>query len=210
MQDFSANWHIVKVVCSLKTASTTEAEEEVITTITSEGRIACLVSCALRFVISFCLLWQGFIWLSSTTSYSDLILNAVALAFILDVDGVLYTFALPANMRDSLAAKPVADLSDESKVRAKLEKGDTTGALELAQEVATGSTSLKYRAGWLIATFSTVNFYVFNNGMDGMPYLTVLPGYKHDVQGHCDGVRARPDTLTCISNEYGECFPYGR
>lgn len=43
-----------------------------------------------KFAIAVVLWWLGASWLTATTSFGDLVLNAVALAFITDVDEIFY------------------------------------------------------------------------------------------------------------------------
>jgi hypothetical protein len=217
MQDFSANWKFVKVLLALKDEKTVAAEENMITTITSTSKFACLVMCALRALISFFLLFEGFLWLSATTSFGDLILNAVALAFILDVDGILYAFGLPLKVRESLAEVMIADFSAEVAIRAQMEKGDTAAAMDLIQQYVSGTASLWNRAKWIFASFNVVYLYVFEGVLDVIPYLTVLPGYNHDVEDVCKGTFVSYDSMTCneACSFWSEtpctqkCFPYG-
>jgi hypothetical protein len=217
MQDFLANWKNAKVVLNLRTGGTMSAEEDTITTITTEARIACVIVCVVRAGISLFLLLEGFLWLSSTTSFEDLILNAVALAFILDVDGFLYSFGLPPKMRESLANVPVADLSEETRIRDTMEKGDTAAAAELVHAYASGANALWNRARWLLVSLSSVYAYVFYNALDWLPYTTVLPGFAHDVHAHCDGTFKSISEITCgtvrCSLDFDscteQCFPYG-
>lgn len=49
----------------------------------------CLAQCAIRAAIVLSLLYSGVVWLSSTSSILDLVLNAAALGFIIDIDELL-------------------------------------------------------------------------------------------------------------------------
>lgn len=61
--------------------------------------VACLLF--LRFVICSVLLWMGCRWLTATTDFNDLILNSVALVFVLDLKDFLYMILVPErNKRD--------------------------------------------------------------------------------------------------------------
>mmetsp|Transcript_104236 Transcript_104236/g.321562 ORF Transcript_104236/g.321562 Transcript_104236/m.321562 type:complete len:670 (-) Transcript_104236:67-2076(-) len=77
-------------------------------TAVEEGRLAALSSCRLacflaaglvRVGIALALALAGTMWLSTTTSTTDLILNAAALGFILDLDECLYETTVPADVR---------------------------------------------------------------------------------------------------------------
>ncbi|CAE8718621.1 unnamed protein product [Polarella glacialis] len=65
---------------------------------------ACIVLLVLlpKLLICSCLGWIGCIWLTATLSFPDLLLNAVALEFVLGIDEKLYTTFLPARFRDRL------------------------------------------------------------------------------------------------------------
>merc|ERR1719235_170054 len=49
-----------------------------------------------RFVITCALLWLGCRWLAATNDFSDLVLNAVALEFLLMLKELLYHTLVPA------------------------------------------------------------------------------------------------------------------
>merc|ERR1719284_459601 len=54
-----------------------------------------------RFVITCALLWLGCRWLAATNDFSDLVLNAVALEFLLMLKDLLYYVLVPdRNKRD--------------------------------------------------------------------------------------------------------------
>jgi len=55
----------------------------------------CLMLCLMRLVIAFALLYSGIIWISATTSIGDLLLNAAALVFVLDIDEIVAGALLP-------------------------------------------------------------------------------------------------------------------
>jgi len=48
-----------------------------------------------RLVVAVLLLWTGVVWLSQTSSTTDLILNAAALCFIMDLDEILFETTVP-------------------------------------------------------------------------------------------------------------------
>lgn len=62
----------------------------------------CLVFCCARLVrgmIAAFLLYGGILWLANTTSIKDLVLNAVALGAILDVDEMFFAALMPKKMQ---------------------------------------------------------------------------------------------------------------
>mmetsp|Transcript_10072 Transcript_10072/g.23992 ORF Transcript_10072/g.23992 Transcript_10072/m.23992 type:complete len:393 (+) Transcript_10072:117-1295(+) len=58
-----------------------------------------LLVCAPKIGISFMLLRLGLRWLSATTSFEAMVMNAVAMTFVVQIDELLYHFALPAHYR---------------------------------------------------------------------------------------------------------------
>jgi hypothetical protein len=177
----------------------------VITSIDPKSRALLLLMCGGRLVIALALLVEGYMWLSSTMSFSDLILNAVALGFILEVDGILYTFCLPPKMRAALAEAELADLSTEHDIDRLIGKGDVRGAMNLANNHASGISSLRSTALWGLSSILLVFMYVFGM-LDRFPHLAVLPGYKFDVHSHCNDVLPKFLSLPCSSAGI-ECFP---
>lgn len=56
-----------------------------------------------KIIISCCLMLLGMRWLSATTSFEELVMNAVSMTFVTQIDELLYHFALPANYRNQVA-----------------------------------------------------------------------------------------------------------
>ena len=54
----------------------------------------------IRTVLAVVLLWSGILWLSHTSSMTDLILNAAALGFIMDTDELLFAATTPAIVKN--------------------------------------------------------------------------------------------------------------
>merc|ERR1719316_1191374 len=67
-----------------------DGEEYTITGLTSGHRTACACCCAIRILLVIYLGVVGCIFLIMETGYMDLLMNAVALAFILEVDEILF------------------------------------------------------------------------------------------------------------------------
>jgi len=60
-----------------------------------------LVVCIPRLVVSLCLFFFGALFLVHTAQLSDLILNAMALGFVMDLDNLLFTY-LPSRVRSAV------------------------------------------------------------------------------------------------------------
>jgi hypothetical protein len=164
--------------------------------------------CALRGIISLVLLFEGFLWLSATPDFADLILNAVALVFVLDIDGLLYSFCLPPKMKAGLSEVPLADFSEEHRIRTRTAKGHDAATELLHHMKGSRPGALMRKAFWLLFVSFFVHIYVRTHILDNIPFAKVIPGFRHDVKDHCYGTFTTLSTLTC-SVMSPDCFPYG-
>lgn len=111
-----------------------------------------------RVLVSIILLWLGCRWLSATADYDDLLVNVVALEFILTLNHLLYEKLMSdKNKREITEAK--IDMRDSGRIRPSL----TTFVLPFGYGLAA--------AAW--AWFYMVHFQM------------VLPGYQWDVRDAC-------------------------
>eukprot|EP00929_Paragymnodinium_shiwhaense_P030242 TRINITY_DN17160_c0_g1_i2.p1 TRINITY_DN17160_c0_g1~~TRINITY_DN17160_c0_g1_i2.p1 ORF type:complete len:376 (-),score=54.13 TRINITY_DN17160_c0_g1_i2:289-1416(-) len=126
---------------------------------------AVIVICVIlpRLAITCFLLWLGCRWLLATNNFSDLILNAVALEFILVLKDLIYNALLP--------------------VRSKLDLSRTS-----VHTTRKEGTDLNHFLGslvWGIAAAVWVAWYMGIKGyFDGLQQ--VLPGYQWDVRDVCE------------------------
>merc|ERR1719359_2804791 len=81
-----------------------EGEEYAITGLTSGHRAACTCICAIRVLLVIYLGVVGCIFLVMETGYMDLLMNAVALAFILEVDEILFGSIARSATQDNIEA----------------------------------------------------------------------------------------------------------
>jgi len=68
--------------------------------------VRCLMICVVvapKIIISLALMQLGMRWLSATTSFEELVMNAVAMTFVTQIDELLYHFTLPATYRTQVA-----------------------------------------------------------------------------------------------------------
>jgi len=113
-----------------------------------------------RFVITIVLTWLGCRWLVATENFEDILLNAVALEFILVLKELFYaTVVTHRNRRDVENTKIFCD-HDSQEV-----------------EAATHYNFLSSFA-WLFFAMGWVLFYVYY-------FQMVLPGYRWDVHDVC-------------------------
>jgi hypothetical protein len=115
-----------------------------------------------RVFVCLFLLWVGCRWLLATTAFSDLILNAVALEFIMDIKEGLYNAFMPFRNKRDL---------DNTKIQPYPAK--------MAADVWTFINTV----AWLIVAFLWVVFYMGWPGYAG--FQQVLPGYNWDVHAVC-------------------------
>jgi len=88
--------------------------EEAVEVAVSQVHIVALTACARwclylfvclpKFLICIALLWLGSQWLSATNKFEDLIMNAVAMTFVTQIDEMLYDVLLPAKFREEVSA----------------------------------------------------------------------------------------------------------
>eukprot|EP00931_Biecheleriopsis_adriatica_P008583 TRINITY_DN10973_c0_g1_i1.p1 TRINITY_DN10973_c0_g1~~TRINITY_DN10973_c0_g1_i1.p1 ORF type:complete len:436 (+),score=60.78 TRINITY_DN10973_c0_g1_i1:74-1381(+) len=72
--------------------------------LTTPVRIALIITVVLpRGIIAFCLTVLGCRWLTATSKFSDMILNSLALEFVISIDELLFVSILPAATRVQIA-----------------------------------------------------------------------------------------------------------
>merc|ERR1719161_349779 len=57
-----------------------------------------------KVLIVICLTVVGTVWLAATGSFADLILNAIALEFVIVIDEVLFNSILPESLKEDIAS----------------------------------------------------------------------------------------------------------
>lgn len=153
--------------------------------------LLCTVVCIPKFLISTYLLALGCQWLSASTSFEALVLNSVAMEFVLHIDELLYRAFVPATYR-----RQVADIDFfVRKPRSSDEDEDTKAWMSYGW-------SLAYFVGALSFTF----FYMF--------FLEdALPPDISDVQVHCAEYVEKIGSMLCAgwgwTEEARACYPYG-
>jgi len=73
-----------------------------ITAVARPHHLVCIVMAIVRSIVLFYLAWAGTEFMLMMRSYIDLILNALAIAFIFDLDEFLYIFLVPQQTKDRL------------------------------------------------------------------------------------------------------------
>jgi len=115
-----------------------------------------------RVLITLYLLWVGCRWLLGTISFSDLILNAVALEFIMDIKEGLYNAYMPFRNQHDL---------------------DNTKIQPYPTHMPADSWSFVNTILWLFVAVLWVILYMGWPGHQG--FQQVLPGYNWDIHEIC-------------------------
>eukprot|EP00931_Biecheleriopsis_adriatica_P008696 TRINITY_DN109844_c0_g1_i1.p1 TRINITY_DN109844_c0_g1~~TRINITY_DN109844_c0_g1_i1.p1 ORF type:complete len:450 (+),score=58.31 TRINITY_DN109844_c0_g1_i1:31-1380(+) len=112
-----------------------------------------------RWTFDCCLLWMGCTWLQCTTSVSDLILNTVALEFVLHLKKLTFHAFMPQSYRQALK----------------------TTFLVIPPERRYHKQLLLEKFSWILLAFTFCCSYIYE-------FQMVLQDYNWDVQAVCEAV----------------------
>lgn len=167
-----------------------EKEKDVVAALTFSIRaIAYCLVVGPKFLIGFALTYVGMEWFAATENLTDLILNALALEFIIGIDELVLTALVPKSVKEDLDRAAFAVQVDPAKF------------FDAKQSEWKGT--LRYFLVTLFVVYLYVNY-----------FQLVLPGFDHDIHEHCTGpVLDRVYDLTCkgVGSLFGgpTCFPLG-
>lgn len=137
-----------------------------------------------RLGIALYLLVMGCQWLSSTEGLQDLILNALAMEFIFDIDELIFEALFPKLVRDVLEASQLEIIEDtKHSWNDRLVPG-------IFFNLLCGSLA----TGWVLSYY----FYLEQ----------VLPNYGYDLKSLCYDYFAEENHMRCSPFQM-DCFPYG-
>eukprot|EP00928_Gymnodinium_smaydae_P056732 TRINITY_DN40059_c0_g1_i1.p1 TRINITY_DN40059_c0_g1~~TRINITY_DN40059_c0_g1_i1.p1 ORF type:complete len:396 (-),score=25.61 TRINITY_DN40059_c0_g1_i1:202-1332(-) len=178
--------HMVETITNDETC---EVEEIRVRYLTSTARFLVYTLIILpKLLIAAILLYIGCRWLVATESFSDLILNALALEFIIGIDEYMLMHFLPERERERLSTAKLLHLRHDTKHN------------EDAQII---SAYFRSYAFLFVAVFWSLYYLWYGQ--------RVLPQFPHDLSGHCDGdwfrMKYTPPCGFWDSSE--DCFPYG-
>jgi hypothetical protein len=163
------NWLSIKTctgrhaLTNLDAAETEEAGSE--GSIVLQGASKTLKAVALilillpKLMIAIVLWWIGARWLTSTTSFEDLIMNAVALAFITDLDEIVFEALVPKDAKRSVEKHSI-------------------------EVPPSGDRNTRLTRNLYVYLFKA--FCIITIPCVYMRVQRVLPGYKFDVAGACE------------------------
>lgn len=158
-----------------------------------------LAVCLPKIVISFMLLRLGLRWLSATASFEDMVMNAIAMTFVIQIDELLYSFAIPAPYCKQVAETSIFITSE--------------GVPAATAEWKAYQRSIMYVVGALVFVIVYANF-----------IQDVLPSTVYEAQSICrtfmesefspvctrtwaEHARVFTQGLSAMSTEH--CYPYG-
>lgn len=146
-----------------------------------------------KFIIGTTLMMMGMIWLSATESFSELILNSLALEFVINIDDHLFNALLPESYRE-----------DMERVKMQIPKKKLT----LEESVQEDWSFWKTSTFFLISIPSFV--YVYLQYAQFVPILGVLPFFKNDIQQAC-GAYLEVHKQRLCANGFSDvqCFEFG-
>lgn len=143
-----------------------------------------------KLVINFLLFVVGARWLVATPDFGGLILNFLALHFIIEIDEVLYRAFVPQTMQDDVENTKfwMHEETLNEHVRG-LWKGYGRSMI------------------WFVGGIVVCSTYIGVLQKREIPHVTVLPGYKFDLHDHCTAVIEEMALDLCQGS--GVCFPFG-
>jgi hypothetical protein len=152
-----------------------------------------------KLVLNCILFLYGTRWLVATTDFAGLVLNSVALSFIVEIDELIYATLLPLKVHEAV---------DSTKLLAH----------QQSEEADIGDRWTAYTRAWLFFAaavffgFAYINYSQYFDWDLLMLPIGVLPGYQFDlnVPGRCDRVIEEMSSDLCKYRfDAFYCFPYG-
>eukprot|EP00928_Gymnodinium_smaydae_P081042 TRINITY_DN6461_c0_g1_i2.p1 TRINITY_DN6461_c0_g1~~TRINITY_DN6461_c0_g1_i2.p1 ORF type:complete len:386 (-),score=57.56 TRINITY_DN6461_c0_g1_i2:84-1241(-) len=113
-----------------------------------------------RILVAFCLLWLGCRWLAATLDFAEVLINAIALEFVIGLNELLYRQLMSDRNKRELASLK----------------------LDFAHEDGGEPTLYSFMGAFVWAIFAVAWVYLYVNHLQ-----MVLPGYNWDVRASCAG-----------------------
>lgn len=154
-------------------------------------RVACILLIFVpKLAIAAGLWWVGTLWLAATDSFENLVLNSVALTFIINIDEQIFAGLIPATMKENIKIT-------------KLVRSTTPEDSEHESDVKAAYRSATFHLALVIFGVAA---YMSAYGQS-IPYLGIFPGYAYDNDFACPALWDRQRSLVCLSGK--DCFPLG-
>lgn len=147
-----------------------------------------------KYGIIFFLLWTGYRWLSASCSVSDIILNALALAFITQIDNLIFMAVFPERMKESVTNTKLCVPQDQYETKEEKEYAE-----KMTIFLFYGRSFAMVAVSMIILT-SYIEF-----------FQSVIPEYNGDLTDHCRALpKAVPECAPSFFRSSSiDCFPYG-
>mmetsp|Transcript_54008 Transcript_54008/g.94825 ORF Transcript_54008/g.94825 Transcript_54008/m.94825 type:complete len:491 (+) Transcript_54008:88-1560(+) len=141
-----------------------------------------------RFMVAVCLLVIGAVFLSASQSFTDLILNSLAMEFIFNADDIIFEVFLPSKLRTNLDqttvrppdAQDILNLTDNERVDANIKRDYSSHILLLICVII-----------FLVAWHS---------------FQPIIPDYEYDVGSNCIAYLNAVSNISCKMWDH-DCFP---
>jgi hypothetical protein len=153
------------------------------------ARISLIVFVIIPKIAIAVILWfVGCRWLCATESFSDLILNALALVFVIDVDEMIFDCFAPKTLQDWIGM---------------------TSMVHFKQEISSAARNRAAINGYLRSFL-----YLIICGVWSFAYLnylqTVIPDFQRDISMHCDGwFQKKYEPICNYGDDPKSCWPFG-
>jgi hypothetical protein len=158
-------------------------EENVLTVAASKRTKGLVVGFVLvpKVLIAIYLWWLGARWLTATTCFQDLMLNAVALAFITELDELIYMVIVPEDIKALVQLYKITRRCDEFRLR---HANSCIEDFEYLQTMDNDrDNKFKMRIIWMLS----VMLVVMALPVTYMYRLQhVLPDYRWDIHAPCE------------------------
>jgi hypothetical protein len=148
-----------------------------------------------KYYIAILLVYRGINWLSTSESLGDLIMNALALEFIIDIDELIYESVFPRT------AMKVLENTRFGLIKRQVLNKDREILIDFARSI-----------GYVIVMVSICASYLLvwqGFSFEALDLVAVLPGYAWDIKRHCSAATLNEDTSKICSVMDRNCFPYG-
>jgi len=143
-----------------------------------------------KLLISSSLLFIGTVWLSATDSYADLILNAVALEFVIAIDELIFEGMLPSSIHDKIEETALFTIDKN-----------------ITPEQKSAEVFSKYMRSIGYFLMVTIGVYLFMTVGQYTPRIGVFPGYAYDIQ--CPGWIEQQTDWVCSAMPWrDDCFAF--
>lgn len=199
IREFRTTERLARDLASMPTCSTSP---EMCTEEEGEVKVVALTSCSKmliffgviipKMVICSTLMWLGCQWLTATNSFTDLVMNSIAMEFVTGIDEALYETLLPVGHRQQVA--------DINFVLYKKKQPGSNRAKEFA--------AFKRSFFYLCLSLAFVWLYK-------MCGQTVLPPHLSDLKLACRALIEENSKNVCSAPIWTgamgleDCFPYG-